>query len=345
MVRCLVTGAAGFVGSHLCEALLEAGHEVVGLDAFVPYYPRAVKEANLAAVAAHPRAGGGRFRFVERDLRDPDPAPLAGDLAGATWVFHLAAMGGLLASWTAFDGYVSCNVLATQRLLEAIRLARQAAGAAGAPEGPGSPGGGGLRLVHASTSSVYGDYVTGPEETPCRPVSPYGITKLAAEHLVQTYDAQFGVPATILRYFSVYGPRQRPDMGYYQFVERLLAGRPLLVHGDGEQRRGNTYVRDAARATLLAAERFRRGAVYNVGGAEEVSANAVIALLEELTGRRAAVERGPARPGEQQRTLADTRRAEAELGFAPRTPLREGLAAQVAWQRSLQGALAEARAV
>jgi UDP-glucuronate 4-epimerase len=333
MVRCLVTGAAGFIGSHVCEDLLEAGHEVVGLDAFVPYYPREVKEANLAAVAAHPRAGGGRFGFVERDLRDPDVGPLVELLDGVDWVFHLAAMGGLLASWTRFEDYVSCSVLATQRLLDAVRHHVRPAGAAGA-------GAGGPRLIHASTSSVYGDYVTGPEESPCRPVSPYGITKLAAEHLVQTYDAQFGVPATVLRFFSVYGPRQRPDMGYYQFVDRLLGGRPLLVHGDGEQLRGNTYVGDIARAVRLAAERFRRGAVYNVGGAEEVSANRVIAILEELTGRTATIERGPVRPGEQRRTLADTRRARAGLGFAPQTPLREGLAAQVAWQRSLRGAVA-----
>jgi UDP-glucuronate 4-epimerase len=333
MVRCLVTGAAGFIGSHVCEGLLEAGHEVVGLDAFVPYYPRAVKEGNLAAVAAHRHAGGGRFSFVERDLRDPDVTPLVDLLEGVTWVFHLAAMGGLLASWTRFEDYVSCNVLATQRLLDAVRrLGERDA------RGPG-----GLRLVYASTSSVYGDYVTGPEESPCHPVSPYGITKLAAEHLVQTYDAQFGVPATILRFFSVYGPRQRPDMGYYQFVDRLLGGRALLVYGDGEQLRGNTFVGDIARAVRLAAERFQRGAVYNVGGAEEVSANRVIAILEELTGRTATIERGPVRPGEQRRTLADTRRAQAGLGFVPQTPLRDGLAAQVDWQRSLEGAVALAR--
>jgi UDP-glucuronate 4-epimerase len=329
MVRCLVTGAAGFIGSHVCEALLDAGHEVVGLDSFVPYYPRAVKEANLVAIAAHPRAGGGRFVFVEHDLRAEDGAPLAVALEGTAWVFHLAAMGGLLPSWTDFDAYMTCNVQATQRLLEAVRQA-----------GGTGVGAGVQRFVHASTSSVYGDYVTGPEETPCRPVSPYGITKLAAEHLVRTYDEQLGVPATILRLFSVYGPRQRPEMGYYQFVERILRGRPILVHGDGDQLRGNTYVGDVARATLLAAERFERGAVYNVGGAEEVSANQVIALLEELTGRRASVAHGPPRPGEQRRALADTRRARERLGFVPQTPLREGLAAQVAWQRALEGAVA-----
>jgi nucleoside-diphosphate-sugar epimerase len=332
MVRCLVTGAAGFIGSHVCEALLDAGHEVLGLDGFVPLYPRAVKEANLATVAAHPRAGGGPegggFRFRELDLRTAAPDELDAALDGVQWVFHLAAMGGLLPSWTDFDGYLTCNVQATQRLLEAARRARGAGGAPGVE-----------RLVHASTSSVYGADVAGDEDTPCAPVSPYGVTKLAAEHLVRAYDAQFGLPATILRFFSVYGPRQRPDMGYYKFVEGLLTGRPVTVFGDGEQRRGNTYVGDAARAVLLAAERFRRGAVYNIGGGEEVSAKEALALLEGLTGRRAEVARGPERPGEQRRTLADTARAREHLGWAPATPLREGLGAQVAWQRQRYGSL------
>jgi nucleoside-diphosphate-sugar epimerase len=317
MVRCLVTGAAGFIGSHICETLLSAGHDVVGLDAFVPYYPRAVKEQNLTPLLAHPR-----FAFHELDLRTDDLAPA---LQGVEWLFHIAAMGGLLPSWTAFDLYLSCNVLATQRLLEAARL-----------------GGSVRRLVHASTSSVYGGYVTGPETTTPRPVSPYGITKLAAEHLVQTYDAQFDLPATILRFFSVYGPRQRPDMGYYLFIERLLAGRPITVFGDGDQLRGNTYVGDIAQAVFLAAERFERGSVYNVGGAEEISVNQVIGLLAEITGRRATLLRGPERPGEQRRALADTTLARERLGFVPATPLRDGLAAQVAWQGAMHAALVTA---
>lgn len=314
-MRCVVTGAAGFIGSHLCAALLAAGHQVAGVDTFVPYYPRAVKERNLTHLRRQ-----SHFAFHELDLRADDLDPLTSVLEGAEAVFHLAAMGGLLASWTAFDGYLTCNVQATQRLLEAVRRA-----------------GGVRRLVHASTSSVYGDYVTGPETTTPCPVSPYGITKLAAEHLVQTYDRQFDVPATVLRLFSVYGPHQRPDMGYYQFIDRLLTDRLITVYGDGTQRRGNTYVGDIVRAFLLADERFERGAVYNVGGAEEVSANEVLALLEELTGRRARVEYGPHRPGEQRRALADTTLARERLGFTPGTPLREGLRAQVEWQRTLEG--------
>jgi nucleoside-diphosphate-sugar epimerase len=303
----LVTGAAGFIGSHLCEALLAEGHAVVGLDAFIPYYPRAVKERNLHWLAEHPR-----FTFYERDLRAADLAPV---LAGVDTVFHLAAMGGLLLSWTDFDLYMTCNIQATQRLLEATRQS------------------GVRQFIYASTSSIYGNNVTGPETTMPRPVSPYGITKLAAEHLVQTYQQQFGLPATILRYFSVYGPRQRPDMGYYLFIDHILHDRPITIWGDGNQLRGNSYVGDVVRATLLAQQRFEPGTVYNIGGAEEISANQVIALLEEIIGKQAIVQHGPVRPGEQWRALADTTLAREKLDFVPRVPLREGLAAQVKWQR------------
>jgi nucleoside-diphosphate-sugar epimerase len=317
-MRYLVTGAAGFIGSHLCEALLATGAEVVGLDAFIPYYPRAVKERNLRAALAQPR-----FVFHQRDLRTDDLVPV---LDGVEVVFHIAAMGGLLVSWTDFDLYMTCNIQATHRLLAAARAS-----------------GGVRQVIHASTSSVYGSYVTGPETTTPQPVSPYGITKLAAEHLVQTYQRQFALPATILRYYSVYGPRQRPDMGYYLFIDSILHGRPITIFGDGTQRRGNTYVADVVRATLLAHERFEPGSIYNIGGAEEVSAIEVIAQLEEIIGRAAGRPHRPARPGEQQRALADTSRARERLGFQPLTPLRDGLEAQVAWQRA-QVALAEAPA-
>jgi nucleoside-diphosphate-sugar epimerase len=308
--RCLVTGAAGFIGSHLSEGLVAAGHEVVGLDAFIPYYPRSVKEANIAPLVDNPA-----FTFHELDLRTDD---LSAALEGVDTVFHLAAMGGLLLSWTNFDLYMTCNIQGTQRLLEAARKAGTV-----------------RKFVHASTSSVYGADVTGPETTTPRPVSPYGITKLAAEHLVLTYDRQFDVPSTVLRYFSVYGPRQRPDMGYYIFIDSILHDRPITVFGDGNQLRGNTYAADIARATMLAAERFERGSIYNLGGSEEISANQVIALLEEITGKKADIRFGPERPGEQSRALADTTLARERLAFTPRMPLREGLARQVEWQAGL----------
>lgn len=307
-MRVLVTGAAGFIGSHLCEALIEAGNTVVGLDAFVPYYPRAVKEQNLESLRRHPG-----FIFVERDLRTDPLAPVLHDIEV---IFHLAATAGLLLSWTDFDLYMTCNIQATQRLLEAARATDSV-----------------RQVIYASTSSIYGADVTGPETTAPQPVSPYGITKLAAEHLVRTYARQFGVPATVLRYFSVYGPRQRPDMGYHIFIAHLLHGRPITIFGDGNQLRGNTHVSDIVRATILAHERFAPGAIYNIGGAEEISTNQVIGLLEEITGREAIVQHGPARPGEQRRALADTTRARERLGFTPMMPLHDGLKTQVAWQR------------
>jgi nucleoside-diphosphate-sugar epimerase len=307
--RSLVTGAAGFIGSYLCETLLAQGHEVVGLDAFIPYYPRAVKESNLAAFRDHPK-----FTFHELDLRTDDLSPA---LEGVNTVFHLAAMGGLLLSWVRFDLYTSCNIQATQRLLEAARQAGSV-----------------RQFIYSSTSSIYGSDVTGPETSTPHPVSPYGITKLAAEHLVQTYDRQFDLPSTVLRYFSVYGPRQRPDMGYYIFIDSILHDRPITVFGDGSQLRGNTYATDIARATFLSHLNFERGAVYNLGGSEEISANQVISLIETITGKRADLRYAPPRPGEQSRTLADTTLARERLGFVPRVPLLEGLTNQVRWQQT-----------
>lgn len=306
-MRCLVTGAAGFIGSHLCEALVSEGHEVVGVDAFIPYYPRAVKERNIEGLREQ-----RLFDFREVDLRDGELEPL---LEGVEVVFHIAAMGGLLPSWTSFDLYMTCNIQATQRLLEAVRRSGRV-----------------KEFIYASTSSIYGADVTGPESSTPQPVSPYGITKLAAEHLVSTYGQQFGLPTTILRYFSVYGPRQRPDMGYYIFIDSILHGRPITVFGDGNQLRGNSYVSDIVRATMLSHQKFQRGAVYNIGGSEEISANQVIGILEEIIGKKAQVEYGPPRPGEQRRALADTTLARERLGFTPQTPLREGLARQVEWQ-------------
>jgi nucleoside-diphosphate-sugar epimerase len=307
-MKCLVTGAAGFIGSHLCERLLEAGHDVVGVDAFLPYYPRAAKEANLAAPLAH-RA----FTFHPLDLRHD---PLDGLLDGVVAIFHLAAMPGLALSWTDFDLYQACNLTATQRLLEA---ARARAGL--------------YRFVYASTSSVYGRFGSGDEALPVRPVSPYGVTKLAAENLCRAYADEHGLPLVALRYFSVYGPRQRPDMGYHRFIDALLAGRPVTVYGDGLQVRGNTYVADCVEATVAALE-APAGEVYNVGGGEAVTVWDVLRKLEALTGRQAEVRQEPARAGDQRYTFADTTKIARHLGWRPRTSLDEGLARQVAWQQA-----------
>ena len=306
-MRCLVTGAAGFIGSHLCDALLALGHEVVGVDAFIPYYPRSIKERNLAAARRQ-----ARFSFDEQDLREEVPPGLLKDI---DVIFHLAGMPGLLLSWVDFDLYTSCNLQATHRLLEALRTPNHV-----------------QQFIYASTSSVYGRNVVGPETTKSQPVSPYGITKLASEQLIQAYAQEFGLPTTILRYFSVYGPRQRPDMGYYKFIEGVLHDRKITICGDGNQLRGSTHVADIVRATILAHQHFEAGQIYNIGGTQEISANQTIQLLEKIMGRQASVEYGPARPGEQQRTLADTRNAQERLGFVPLVSFDEGLITQIEWQ-------------
>jgi nucleoside-diphosphate-sugar epimerase len=308
-MQCVVTGAGGFIGSHLCERLLLLGHRVTGIDAFIPYYPRSVKEANLAA--ARSRAG---FRFAEIDLRRDD---LAEVIAGAELVFHLAAMPGLSESWVDFDGYASCNVNGTQRLLEAIRKTSPRP----------------RKLLVASTSSVYGRFASGDETLPTRPVSPYGVTKLAAEHLCRAYGEAYGLDVVVLRYFSVYGPRQRPDMAYHRFMRALLLNQTVTLYGDGLQVRGNTYVGDCVDATVKAVEAIP-GEVYNVGGGEAVNMLDVLSKLEALAGRRFTRKQEPARPGDQRHTFADTSKLRRHLGWEPGTSLDEGLKQQWLWHQA-----------
>jgi UDP-glucuronate 4-epimerase len=308
-MRIVVTGAAGFIGSHLAERLLADGHEVVGLDAFIPYYPRVIKESNLTSAMTHER-----YRFFERDLRSD---PLAAILEGSDAVIHEAAMPGLPASWTSFDQYMTCNLQATQRLLEACRAARVG------------------RLVLASTSSVYGLDATGNESDLPRPVSPYGVTKLAAENLGQAYARSFGLDVVVCRYFSIFGPRQRPDMAYHIFGRALLEGRPIKVFGDGRQSRENTYVGDCVDGTVRALLRGESAGVYNLGGGTETTLLEALGVLERVTGNVANVQYVSARTGDQRRTLADTTRAQAELGWEPSIGIEEGLRLEVAWLRDM----------
>jgi UDP-glucuronate 4-epimerase len=312
MSRCLVTGAAGFIGSHLCEALLAAGHEVVGVDAFIPYYPRPIKEDNLRAARAHPR-----FAFHELDLRAAELDPL---VRGCDVIFHEAAMAGLMKSWSDFELYVSCNIIATQRLLEAAKRAGVA------------------HFIHISTSSVYGrDAVRATEDRALSPFSPYGVTKVAAENICRAYRDNFGVPVTILRYFSVYGPRQRPDMAYHILIRALLRNEPFTMYGDGTQSRSNTYVADCVQATIAAFERRDAvaGEIINVGGGEVVTLNEVIRMAEQLTGRTANIRREAARPGDQKHTAADIAKAMRLLDYKPNTRVYDGLRAQVEWERQI----------
>jgi nucleoside-diphosphate-sugar epimerase len=307
-MKALVTGVAGFVGSHLATALLAEGREVVGIDAFTDYYAREIKEANLAPLRRAPR-----FRFIEGALQRTD---LPRALEGVSHVFHLAGQPGVRKSWGRdFASYTSDNVEATQHLLEAVK---------GRPI---------ERLVYASSSSVYGDDVAIPmrEDARVAPVSPYGVTKLAAEHLCHLYAVNYDVPAVSLRYFTVYGPRQRPDMAFHRFITAAFTDRPVALYGDGAQTRDFTFVADVVAATIAAGDRGLPGAVYNIGGGSRVSVNDVLRLVEQVTGRALRVDRVPSQKGDMRDTFADTSRARAEIGFAPTVALADGLAAETAW--------------
>jgi nucleoside-diphosphate-sugar epimerase len=307
-MKALVTGSAGFIGSHLAGRLLDRGAEVTGIDCFTDYYPRPIKEANLAALT--PRRG---FSFVESTIQAADLARL---LDGVTHVFHLAAQAGVRKSWGRdFQVYTTNNIDATQVLLEAC---------AGQPL---------HRLVYASSSSVYGDAAAIPmrEDAVPHPLSPYGVTKLAAEHLCHLYSANHGVPATSVRYFTVYGPRQRPDMAFNRFLNAARAGQSIAVFGDGGQTRDFTFVADAVAGTIAAGERGVPGRAYNLGGGSRVSLNEVLDIVAQVTGQSLRIERGPAQKGDVRDTYADTSLARDDLGFQPTVSLADGLAEEYRW--------------
>ncbi len=307
-MNALVTGAAGFIGSHLSAALLDSGASVTGVDCFTDYYPRSLKDANLATLKD--RRG---FTFVQGALQEMDLKPL---LAGVTHVFHLAAQAGVRKSWGRdFDVYTRNNVEATQRLLDVL---------AGVPI---------ERFVYASSSSVYGDEVLLPmkEDANLQPLSPYGVSKLAAEHLAHLYWANHGVPAVSLRYFTVYGPRQRPDMAFQRFFTSVQQGKPITVYGDGEQTRDFTFVADTVAATIAAGHQGVPGRVYNIGGGSRVTLNHVLDLISKVTGKPVAIQREPDQKGDMRHTYADTSAARRDLGFVPRVTLEEGLAKQYRW--------------
>ena len=311
MTHALVTGAAGFIGSHLTERLLAAGVRVTGVDCFTDYYDPALKRRNLEAARSH-----AAFSLLELDLGRADLTALP----DVDVVFHQAAQAGVRASWGAeFATYAHHNVLATQRLLERYRGAKLE------------------RFVYASSSSVYGDaeQFPTPETLLPRPFSPYGVTKLAGEHLVLLYGRNFGLPVAALRYFTVYGPRQRPDMAFHKFCRALLKGEEIPVFGDGTQSRDFTYIEDAVEANVRAWRSSAPQGVYNVGGGSQVEVREAIAILEDALGAKAKIRLEPRPPGDPLRTRADATRIRADLGFAPETPIEKGLAAEAAWARDL----------
>ena len=307
-MRCLVTGVAGFIGSHLAERLLTEGHEVCGIDAFIDYYPRHLKENNIDNLWSWKN-----FSLIERDLLSMYLPPV---LEGVDWVFHLAAQAGVRASWgSEFTRYADCNVLATQHLLDAVTQSKHV-----------------RRFVYASSSSVYGNTTMLPvaEDTTPHPVSPYGVTKLAAEHLCSLYHQNFGVPTVSLRYFTVYGPRQRPDMAFHRFCKAMIERNSVHVHGDGEQTRDFTYISDVVEANIQAAmQNAAIGEVMNIAGGSRVSLTQVLHLLQDISGLPLTVTHGRDQHGDVRDTFADTTRAERLLGYYPKVSLREGLSREL----------------
>jgi len=303
-MRYAVTGAAGFIGSHLSRTLVAAGHEVTGIDCFTEYYDAALKEENARGLDVQ------RLDLAEDEL----------DFTGLAGVFHLAGQPGVRSFGPDFPLYLRDNVLASKRVFEAAARA-------------------GVKVVFASSSSVYGAAESYPtrEDTAPRPLSPYGITKLACELLAAAYGREFGLDCIVLRYFNAFGPAQRPDMAFTRIANALADGATFTMYGDGDQSRGWTYVADVVDATIAAIE--RGSGTYNVGGAVEASLNKTIALFEQISGRALQVERREAVPGDQRRTSADTTRARSELGWTPRFSLEDGLRAQWEWASSKKGLL------
>jgi UDP-glucose 4-epimerase len=313
MMKCLVTGVAGFIGSHLAEKLLAAGHEVVGIDNFLDNYPRRFKDANLTAFAHHPK-----FSFLADDLLQTDKKRL---FDGVALVFHLAGQPGVRSSWgSEFDRYTENNIRATQQLLEVAKELKLA------------------KFVYASTSSVYGDTDDLPmrEDGRTRPVSPYGATKLAAEHLCYLYWQAFRVPTVALRFFTVYGPRQRPDMFFHIFMRALLLGEEVPLYDDGEQTRDFTFCADIVDGILGAALYPGQGEVFNLGGGSEVSVLGAIDMIERIAGRKAKLKRFDRQKGDVRHTRARLDEARVKLSYAPKFTLEAGLASQWEWICSLK---------
>ncbi len=313
-MNCVVTGAAGFIGSALSEKLLAGGHCVTGLDNFSPYYHENLKKTNISLLKKYEK-----FTFYRGDILKTDLSKL---LKRAQYVFHLAAQAGVRNSWGGeFKIYTDNNILATQKLLEAAKDA------------------GALRkFIFASSSSVYGDADELPvrETTPANPVSPYGVSKLAGEKLCLLYKKNYNVPASVLRLFTVYGPGQRPDMAFNIFIKMLLKGKPLPVFSGGNQTRDFTYIDDITEGMVLAAQKSVPGEVYNLGGGNRISLNGAIKIIEDLAGRKAGVLSKSAAKGDVKHTWSDISKAKEQLGYSPKTNIAEGLKKEFEWIKNLR---------
>ncbi len=306
--KALVTGCAGFIGSHLAERLINEGFEVVGVDCFLDYYPREIKEKNIENLRKNEK-----FHFIEANILDIDLKPW---LKNVDYVFHQAAQAGVRASWGEnFKIYTDNNILATQMLLEACKDINL------------------KKFVYASSSSIYGDIKELPmkENMRPRPISPYGVSKLAGEHLCYLYWKNFGIPTVSLRYFTVYGPRQRPDMAFHKFIKAMLHGEKITIYGDGKQTRDFTYVSDIVEANLLAATSEIEGEVLNIGGGSRISLIETIHILEEIIGKEAKIEYMETQKGDMKDTYADISKAKKILDYSPKVEIKNGLEKEVEW--------------
>jgi len=308
MTECLVTGGAGFIGSHLVERLLEDGYKVIGIDCFTDYYPKGIKEANIANALNHKN-----FGFVEGDLLKINEYP------DVDYVFHEAAQAGVRASWgKSFEVYTKNNIEATQKLLEFYKNKKI------------------RKFVFASSSSVYGDAeLPMKENSLLKPVSPYGVTKLAAENLCYLYWKNYGIPIVSLRYFTVYGPRQRPDMAFYKFINAILNDEKITIYGDGNQTRDFTFISDVIDANILAIKSNIVGKVFNIGGGSRISVNEVIKILEEILGKEAEVKYIEKQKGDVEHTYSSIEKAKNMLGYNPKIDIRTGLERMIEYYASV----------
>jgi len=311
ITKVLITGVAGFIGSHLCDKLLKKGYMVLGVDSFTDFYPRVIKEKNLEISLQN-----SNFKFFETDILN-----LTSIDEDIKYIFHVSAQAGVRTSWGKnFDIYIRNNIQVTQHLLELCKNHRQL-----------------KKFIYSSSSSIYGDAEIFPttEDTIPKPVSPYGVTKLAGEHLCQLYQKNFGIPIVCLRYFTVFGPRQRPDMAFHRFIKSAIREEPIIIYGDGEQSRDFTYVKDAVEANILAMEKNTKEIVFNIGGGNYATVNQILNILKEQMKFKFKVRYEEKAKGDVRNTRSDITRAEKELGFNAKYDLNYGLKQEIEWIKKI----------